>query len=274
MTHRFRRHERFDRVAAADPALQLELEAGRATARAFVLDCLDFLEGRQTPGAARARAEHDRLTKLNREAKRRALCGADPLNITGHSPAKPVEHKLARAPVEHVGQISRVVPAVNRLYGKNKLDLRQHVAADTYRNAFETVRSIMGGALNFDRAVGTGFANRSPTEACLLAAETLTQAKRHLGAQAIVIIESIVCDGHSIEECTRRIYDVRDGEKPSARDINYIGRRLREGLSELADLWHPRSRRPPMQNYRPAQGEIVVGDAGVRDMDVKPFVMR
>jgi hypothetical protein len=29
-----------------------------------------------------------------------------------------------------------------------------------------------------------------------------------------------------------------------------------------------------IQGYRPSQGEMVSGDAGARNIDVKPFVMR
>ena len=63
-------------------------------------------------------------------------------------------------------------------------------------------------------------------------------------------------------------------QKPSDRDVNYAGRRLREALSELADEWHPRARQPRMQGYRPAQDELVSGDAGIRNMNSQPFVMR
>jgi hypothetical protein len=104
MLHLFRRHERFDKAAAGNPELQLKLETERQAARDFALDCVEFIEGRQTPGAERAKAEHDRLLKQNKEARRRALCGADPLNLTGINPAKPMRKVLAADPVERVGK--------------------------------------------------------------------------------------------------------------------------------------------------------------------------
>jgi hypothetical protein len=66
----------------------------------------------------------------NREARRRALCGADPLNLTRHSPAKPAKQKLARPPVEYIGNLTRVVAAI---HGRNKLAVRQSMAAYTDR---------------------------------------------------------------------------------------------------------------------------------------------
>lgn len=128
--------------------------------------------------------------------------------------------------------------------------------------------------MDFNGRMQTRYAGRSPTELCLLAAEALKEAKKLLGSQSIIIIESIVCDGRGIEECARKIYGISDDDKITARDVNYVGRRLREALTELADLWHPQTRRPRVQGYRPAQGEMVSGDAGIRNMDVKPFVMR
>jgi pyrimidine operon attenuation protein/uracil phosphoribosyltransferase len=128
--------------------------------------------------------------------------------------------------------------------------------------------------MDFNGMIQTRHADRSPTEVCLLAAEALKQAKKLLGSQSIIIVESVVCDGRGIEECARKLYGVQDGEKIAARDVNYIGRRLRESLDELADLWHPRTRRPRIQGYRPAQYELAAGDAGIRNVEIKPFVMR
>jgi hypothetical protein len=105
--------------------------------------------------------------------------------------------------------------------------------------------------MDFNGRIQTRCADRSPTEACLLAAETLKEAKKLLGSQSIIIIESIVCDGRGIEECARKIYGISDDDKITARDVNYVGRRLREALrealTELADLWHPQTMRPRVQ---------------------------
>jgi hypothetical protein len=274
MLNTYRRHERFDKAAADDPELQIKLEAERMAARDFAMDCVEFVEGRQTPGAARAKAEHDRLIKQNKEARRRALCGADPLNITGHNPAKPARKVLAADPVERIGNIIRTVPSIRRLRGKNKLDQRQHMAAETYREAYEAVRRSLGNTMDFSGIGGAFIATTSAQEKVAIAAQSLKEARNLVGSQSIIIIESIVCDGHGIEECARKLYGLSEEDKMAARDVNYVGRRLREALTELADLWHPQTRRPRVQGYRPAQSEIVSGDAGIRNVDIEPFVMR
>lgn len=208
--------------------------------------------------------------KHNKEARRRALCGADPLTSNG----KPAQPKLARDPVEYIGSITRVIPAANRLHGKNKLDGRQLLAADNYRDAYEAMRRSLGNTMDFSGIGGVSNATTPAQEKVAIAAQSLKEARNLVGSQSIVIVESIVCDGRGIEECARNLYGVQDGEKIAARDVNYVGRRLREALTELADLWHPQTRRPRVQGYRPAQGETVVGDAGIRNVDIKPFVMR
>jgi hypothetical protein len=175
--------------------------------------------------------------------------------------------------VEHIGNLTRVVAAIHMLRGRNKLDIRQSMAAETYRDAFETVHRNLGNSMDFSGVGGSHIGVRHQ-QAVALAAERLKTARNLVGSSGIAIIEHIVCRGHSQEDCARLVFGGDETQKPSDRDVNYAGRRLREALSELADLWHQRSRRPPLQNYRPSQAEIVVGDAGVRDMGIEPFVMR
>lgn len=230
----YRRHERFSKTVAADPAQQIEYEARRKTERDFVQNCLDFVEGRSTPGAARAKAEHDRLLKQNKEARRRALCGADPLNITGHSPAKP-KKKLAKDPVEHIGNLTRVVAAIHMLRGRNKLDVRQSMAAETYRDAFETVHRSLGNAMDFS-GIGGSQVDVRPQQRVAIAAQQLKEARTRIGHNGIQIVEYVVCRGHSLADCARMVFGGDESEKPGDRDVNYVGRRLRESLTELADF--------------------------------------
>lgn len=208
----------------------------------------------------------------NREARKRALCGAHPLSSKPNHP-KPAKQKLGRPPVEHIGNLTRVVAAMHMLRGRNKLDVRQSMAAETYRDAYETVHRSLGNAMDFN-GVGGSHVGVRHQEFVALAAERLTIARNLVGASGIAIIEHIVCNGHSQEDCARLVFGGDETQKPSDRDVNYAGRRLREALSELAEEWYPRARQLRMQGYRPAQGEIVSGDAGVRNMDIRPFVMR
>ncbi|MGM5033511.1 hypothetical protein [Tardiphaga sp. 803_E3_N1_3] len=267
----YRRHERFSRQIAADPASQLAYEAIRQEQREFMLGCFDWIEGRNTPAAFAAAAEHERLRKLASEAKRRAMVGADPLNLTGHTKCLAPKRTLGADPIEQIGNMTRVKTAIARLTGKNRLDQRQVLAADTYREAFETVHSTLGGSMDFDRVRGGSAGSKAPAEAMLEAAGTLKQAKGVLGARSTIIVEQIVCHGRTTEECARLVYSYRDGQPTAARDINYVGRTLREGLTELGMLWHP-SPRTRTQSFRPSKDEITAGNAGVRIVGESVYV--
>ena len=270
----WRRHERFSKKVAADPAAQMALENERNNQREFMEGCLDLIGGRPTVGAQRADAERLRLLKLASEAKRRALVGADPLNITKHTKGKAPKQKLAADPIEHVGHISRTVSAISRLTGKNKLDPRQVTAADTYCSAFETVHASLGGAMDFDRVRGSGGGSRGLAEAVLAASQMLKQARDALGVRTTIILEQIVVHGHTTEECARLVYSYSEGQATAARDINYIGRVLREALTELGMLWHPTSSSRGVRSFRPSRSEINAGDAGVRTVGGEPYVAR
>lgn len=268
---RYRRHERFSREVAADPDLQRHLEKAVQAERDFILDCLDLVEGRSTPGASRAAAERDRLLHLSREAKRRALVGADPLNISNHTKGAPPKQKLAADPIEYIGNLTRTRSATDRLTGKNKLDQRQVMAADTYRAAFETLHASLGGSMDFDRIRGSAGC-KSPPEAAAEASDTLKQARHILGAQGTIIIEQIVCHGHTTEACARLVCSYSEGETVKARDANYVGRVLRDGLTQLGLAWHPNPIRRPVRTWRPAESKVGAGDAGLTTVTVKPYV--
>lgn len=187
--------------------------------------------------------------------------------------SKTLGPKLAKDPVEFIGQISRVRSSVDRLKGKNKLDARQMGAAESYRAAFETVQSQLGGVMDFSRVRGEGGSGGLP-EAWIMACQRLQRAKETVGKSAIVIIEQIVCRGYSVEETARVLFCGSDQHEPTVRDINYTGRRLREALSELAALWHPQTEQGRTRTYRPFDSEASAGDAGVITITSKPFVMR
>lgn len=186
---------------------------------------------------------------------------------------RPKPPVLARDPVERVGHLLRTVSSVNRLKGKNKLDARQALAADEYRDAYETIRMSLGGVMDFDRVRGGG-GSIAPAEATLIAGEKLRKVKALIGQRAILLIEHIVCQGHTVEECARTMYGYQDGQATASRDVNYVGRALREALSEIAAVWHPILKRPPIRGMSASRLDQVVGAAGVIDVASKPFVMR
>jgi len=269
-----RRHERFNWETASDPRAQVMYEAERDQQRDMMLGGIDYIVGNATSGASAFVAEMDRLRRRVSEAKRRALVGADPLNLTGHSKPSKGKRALAADPVERVGHITRTVPASSRLKGKNKLDARQALAADEYRDAYEAVRASMGGVMDFDRPRGGSSSPPSPAEAVLIASQKLRAAQALVGLRAILIIEHIVCQGRGIEECARIMYGYVEGQPTACRDVNYVGRALREALNEIANVWHPVTKRPPIRGRSASKLEQVVGAAGTMNVTSKPFVMR
>lgn len=273
---RVRRHERFSAAVAADPLAQIEYEADRSWQRCLMLGGIDFIVGNDTADASMFIAERDRLRRRVSEAKRRALVGADPLNLTGHTKGPAQKRQIAADPVERIGNLTRTVPAASRLRGKNKLDARQSLAADEYRDAYETVRTSLGGVMDFDRARGGSASPPSPAEAALIAGQKLRAVKALVGQRAIIIIEHIVCEGRGIEECARIVYGYRDGQSVASRDVNYIGRALREALTEIANAWHPvidLGRGKPV-GWSASRLEQVVGAAGTVNITSKPYVSR
>jgi hypothetical protein len=269
----YRRHERFSYQLAADPVSQLAYESDRAGQREMMLGGIDYIEGNHTPAASVFTAEIQRLRMRTSEAKRRALVGADPLNLTGHTKGPAAKQQLANDPVERVGHITRSVPATNRLRGKNKLDAMQSLAADEYRDAYETVRAGLGGVMDFDRARGGSGNSAGLAEAVLIAGEKLRKAKALVGNRAIIIVEQIVCEGRGIEECTRGLYGYLEGEVTASRDVNYVGRVLREALTELSMHWHPKPK-SRIRSLRPTQSEVTIGEQGIRIVQPSAYVAR
>lgn len=162
---------------------------------------------------------------------------------------------------------------MDRLKGKNKLDVRQRAAAESYRSAYETVHSQLGGVMDFSRVRGDGGRGAMP-ESWIMACQRLQNARATAGKSAIVIIEHIVCQGHSVEETARILFSASEQQEPTARDINYTGRRLREALTELAGLWHPHNGPGRVRTFRPVESAASVGEAGVITITSKPFVMK
>lgn len=187
----------------------------------------------------------------------------------------PKQPTLARDPVERIGNLLRTVPSVNRLKGKNKLDARQANAAEEYRDAYEAIRISLGGVMDFDRVRGGGGAV-APAEAALVAGEKLRKVKAIVGQRGILIVEHIVCQGRTVEECARIMYGYQDGQATASRDVNYVGRALREALKEIADAWYPlkNDNRVRPVGWSASKLDQVVGAAGVTEVTSRPFVMR
>jgi hypothetical protein len=170
------------------------------------------------------------------------------------------------SPYSHgIDRVERVVDTVDAMHKRRQIDGRQKQAADTYRDAFETLGGRVGGAMDFDK-VRAGTPGAPPAPPALLAAETLRQARAVLGELDGRIVELVAGVGHSIEHVAALVLGKA---KLSDRDTEHVGRRLREALSMLADRWHPVSKASKIRGHIEDGAKPVAGAAGTRSIDAR-----
>lgn len=254
MIRRYHRHERFSRKIAADPAAQVEQERARAAERDFILDCFDFLEGRNTDGAARAEAEYDRLRKLVSEAKRRALVGADPLNMSGHSRRGiqqkragmegrfEVGHKRVESPYSGETEIARVNvrhDALEHMHARRQITDAEKVAGDRFVCLCE-MASIGGArAVDYSRTpVDGGRIADNLSDQVMSATKELAEVRKCLGETGMRILEMVLVSGLTIRQVAAA--DAYTANRK--RSELYAGRRFKEALGDLALMWAARGR--------------------------------
>ena len=74
----------------------------------------------------------------------------------------------------------------------------------------------------------------------------------------------MVLVGNSIEEAAA----ATNGKgRPSARDCEYVGRRVRDALSSLAERWQPVSKASRIRGHFEDGAKPVAGAAGTRSID-------
>ena len=95
--------------------------------------------------------------------------------------------------------------------------------------------------MDFDRARGgKGTAPVSPALTFLLAAESVSEARKKLYPKDFAIVHRVCVLGLSIEGAAKQLYDERfDGAwDPYVKEA---GRKFRVGLENLAEMWWPDS---------------------------------
>lgn len=132
---------------------------------------------------------------------------------------------------------SRYIDTIDVMFKRKQLDGRQHWAAGVYQRAFDRVNGGAPGSLSRALSGGVGSApgSRMPGDAVMEAAQRLAEAARVLGLIDGRVVALIVGQGHTIEEAAAVM--AGRGAKPSTRDTEHVGRRLRDGLTALADAW-------------------------------------
>jgi hypothetical protein len=161
------------------------------------------------------------------------------LAIAAAQPPKWAPPKTAPARVDSptvpgaVEHLTRAVSTVDAMHQRRQLSDAQHRAAQKCCNAYEVLYGAAGGAMDYDRARGSGPPGKTPHLAALLAADTMAEAREALYDDDHVIIMLVVCQGLSIEETALRLFGADErAHKEEA------GRRLRVALTELAKLWY------------------------------------
>ena len=125
--------------------------------------------------------------------------------------------------------------------------------------------------MDFDRVAGSGGAGKPPPQVHLDAAEILKEAKLALYAFDHVIMNLVVLEGRSVDECAAMLcgVNVKTGHAQRS-DAEDVGRRLKIGLSELAALWFPvgpRARSHIRAEHAPNGQEFVIGDEFPRQIE-------
>lgn len=137
--------------------------------------------------------------------------------------------------------VERVIDTLTSMFNRRQISQLQYGAGDRYRMAHEMTSASSGGSMDFDRARGSSGLSPSPALTFLLAAETVSEAKRRLYPKDFAIVHRVAVLGLTIEQAARQLYDERyDGEwTPYVRQAGW---KFRNGLDALADMWWPDSK--------------------------------
>lgn len=137
----------------------------------------------------------------------------------------------------HIEIVSRVVDTLEAMRRRKQLSEREYQAADHYRTCFDIIHGSVGGSLDFDRARGGSNPGSPPAPHYMLASEVVSEVKRHLYPKDYAVLHRVCALGMTIEQATAQLYSpVGRAQKEDC------GRRLREGLSQMADRWFPENR--------------------------------
>ncbi len=162
----------------------------------------------------------------------------------------PIEEKITAAPkttpdrVDHprlaglVETVHRVTDTLVAMFKRKQLSEREFMAADRIRMAQEKLYGAAGGAMDFDRIRGGGSPSAGPQDSYLAAAETMREIKHLLYPKDYAVVLRVCAKGMTVEQAAANLYQ----ENPTRAEKEDCGRRLREGLTQMADKWFPENR--------------------------------
>lgn len=179
--------------------------------------------------------------KKARRRKRKALTTATSGAATG---GRQTEH-TAMQTGDGLHEVERVVDTVDLMYRAGQMDGRRYDAAQTYRKSAELLFSGYRCALDMTVTGGGGMA--SPTAAQVDAAAKLHQASLLLGMIDGIIVALIAGEGLTVVEAAARFHGT---DTPTREQTETVGRRFRDALEVLADLWSPMPKQGQLRGDR------------------------
>lgn len=161
--------------------------------------------------------------------------------------AKTAQPRTERDEVSHPrlsGQtefVVRIMDTLTSMLNRRQISQLQFGAGDKYRLAHEMTSASSGGSMDFDRARGSSGLSPTPALTFLMAAETVSEAKKRLYPKDFAIVHRVCVLGLTIEQAAKQLYDSQwDGEwAPYQRQAGW---KFRNGLDALADMWWPEAR--------------------------------
>lgn len=132
--------------------------------------------------------------------------------------------------------VESVIDTIEWMRSRRQLDSRQHQAAQRLRSSWDTINGSVGGVMDYDRVRGAGSPGAPPASAYMVGAEYLRQCKNKLYARDHLIALLVACLGYRIDDAAAVVFRAT---RPSRAQKDEIGRCLRAGLTELAQLWFP-----------------------------------
>lgn len=134
--------------------------------------------------------------------------------------------------------VRRVTDTLSAMFKRKQLTKTEYQAGVRIQEAFDTLTAGPGGAMDFDRVRGGSAPGSPPSPPQIDASQLLDRVRSTLYAQDWAVVLRICGQGMSIEETTENLYG-----KPTTRaQRDDCGRRLKEGLRQMADRWFPRER--------------------------------
>lgn len=168
------------------------------------------------------------------------------------------------SPYNHgIDRPERVMDTIEVMFRRRMIDGRQKEAADKYRGAFDALTQSMGGSMDMEKARGGGTPGAPPCPASLVAADIIDEAAKELGPADHTIVEMVCGSGYSVEETAAATLDKAG---LSERDHEYTGRRLRDALTRLANMWSPTSKGSRIRGHIADGAKPSGGRAGTRDV--------